>query len=314
MSAIVKITDVTGVREYKTLKGYDLSPVFHPAVAEYHDFLLDADYEKAKSFFVSSEATEKVIENVQVLIVALNNGVLPDDLTVLPVDLYNELDKEVYGDLFLADVLPPEGSQKRVMYNIKFKKFQEKVTFYLSDRFFLPTNIVLKFWDLDYNAEYNMGTVFGLNEVSTKKALADGHAVRNIKHATIFPIPVIFAVVGVNVLIPNMAALGFGGFWVGMLNITGVIAGGVIGGLANAFTKFKFENGKTFFKWGYRRNVLENNVQNFNMLLQPYLRSMEEYLKLEGDVIDFEEVMKPYAVSIEAAVAESRKGSSLQGL
>ena len=101
MSEVVKVTDITGVREYKTLKGEVLSPVFYEAVKEYHDFLATASLESAKTFIVSVESTQEVIDRVRELAIKLNGGLLPEDLTILPKELYNALLEDYFKQNFM---------------------------------------------------------------------------------------------------------------------------------------------------------------------------------------------------------------------
>ena len=273
VSEVVKVTDITGIREHKTLKGEVLSPVFYEAVKEYHDFLANASFESARTFVLSQESTQEVIDRIQTLAIKLNGNVLPEDLTILPKELYSSLLKEDFKQIILATSLPPEGSQSRENYDSLFKEFTHHVTRMLANAYRLPTN-------LNSNS-YNIQTTLELVEPrkQVEKKLSRLLAVKRTNIFLVF-LSSYATVVGSLSLLSDPYLWVYGG-------MMGVIFGGVSTVMVISSAELK-ENkkGALGFVWGIGSNKFKETKLNFKEHVKPQLASMESYLLQEGSAVE----------------------------
>lgn len=273
MDSIVNVTDVVGAREYKTLKGKVVSPVFYEAVKEYHDFLTTASFESAKTFVLSQQSTQEVIDRIQALAIKLNGNVLPEDLTILPKELYSVLLKDEFKQIILATNLPPEGSQSRENYDALFKEFAHHVTSMLASAYRLPTN-------LNGNS-YNIQTALELVEPRKKveKKLSRLLAVKRANIFLMFLSSLTTVVVSLSLLTDPFVTIGAG--------TMGAILGGIPTIMFIDMAELK-ENkkGALGFVWRIGNNKFKAIKLNFKNYVKPQLASMESYLLQEGSAVD----------------------------
>lgn len=274
VSEVVKVTDIIGVREHKTLKGQTLSPVFYEAVEEYHNVLATGDFNTMVNFLTSEETANKVATNIRNLAMKLNNGVLPDNLDVLPLSLYETFTKEQH-QVILTVTVPLEGSKKRQNYDSGFLSLRKTISKTLAHAYHLPIN-----------SNKQTELIEKMLEFSGQSSQTAVKSVKNILGLRLMNVYLIyiasFGTFVTTALALQQPAIVFVASLIGFL---GLVPATILGSAVNDSVSLK-KNKTVSFSWGAYKKLLQSTVSEYGTLIKPSLASMEGFLLQESSLVD----------------------------
>lgn len=274
VSEVVKVTDIIGVREHKTLKGQTLFPVFYEAVEEYHNVLAAGDFNTMFNFLTSEETANKVATNIRNLAMKLNNGVLPDNLDVLPLSLYETFTKEQH-QVILTVTVPLEGSKKRQNYDSGFLSLRKTISKTLAHAYHLPIN-----------SNKQTKLIEKMLEFSGQSSQTAVKSVKNILGLRLMNVYLIyiasFGTFVTTALALQQPAIVFVASLIGFL---GLVPATIMGPSVNDSVSLK-KNKTVSFSWGACKKLLQSTVSEYGTLIKPSLASMEGLLLQESSLVD----------------------------